>query len=59
MMNLTQQQELELRLEQLVKEHSELLINIKNNKRFQRNLKEDIEKIQLQNNELRKVQSNV
>ena len=58
-MNLTQQQELELRLEQLVKEHSELLINIKNNKRFQRNLKEDIEKIQLQNNELRKVQSNV
>ena len=59
MMNLTQQQELELRLEQLVKEHSELLINIKNNKRFQRNLKEDIEKIQLQNNQLRKVQSNV
>ena len=58
-MNLTQQQELELRLEQLVKEHSELLINIKNNKRFQRNLKEDIEKIQLQNNQLRKVQSNV
>jgi hypothetical protein len=45
MMNLTQQQELELRLEQLEKEHYQLLDKLKQNKQFQRNLKEDIKKL--------------